>query len=86
MRFSNKVGPKNLKKNQLEQNKKLFYKKLSMNIVNNIRNSSEGNDTQKEGMTTKTLKKTSVQNTLLETHFSFEKDILFCKHRYYIKT
>ena len=52
MRFSKKVGPKNLRK-------KLFYKKLSMNIVNNIRNSSEGNDTQKEGMTTKTLKKTS---------------------------
>ena len=59
MRFSKKVGPKNLRKNQPKQNKKLFYKKLSMNIVNNISNSSEGNDTQKEGMTTKTLKKTS---------------------------
>ena len=59
MRFSKKVGPKNLRKNQPKQNKILFYKKLSMNIVNNIRNSSEGNDTQKEGMTTETLKKTS---------------------------
>ena len=59
MRFSKKVLPKNLRKNQPQQNKILFYKKLSMNIVNNIRNSSEGNDTQKEGMTTKTLKKTS---------------------------
>ena len=57
--YSKKVGPKNLRKNQPKQNKILFYKKLSMNIVNNIRNSSEGNDTQKEGMTTKTLKKTS---------------------------
>ena len=59
MRFSKKVEPKHLRKHQPKQNKKLFHKKPYMNIVNNIRNSSEGNDIKKEGMTTKTLKKTS---------------------------